>query len=53
VPGGRFSLRIASIWRGAKDLEAMQLKLAILLDRTGLVELRKLLDQVLESSAGR
>lgn len=44
-PRGHFALRIASRWRQAKNPEAEQMKLEMLLDQEGLIALRDLLDR--------
>lgn len=45
-PPGLYSLTIASRWRGAKQPEAEQVKLDLLVDREGLLKLKGLIDAV-------
>jgi hypothetical protein len=40
APAGLYSLKVASKWRGAKDPEAEQVKLEVLVEREGLERLK-------------
>ena len=48
-PSGRFSLKIISIWRQAREPDAEHVKLALTLDRAALESLRGAIDQALRS----
>jgi hypothetical protein len=51
VPTGSFHLSVHSAWQGAKDPQAQQTPFQATTDRAGLIALRDLIDQVLDSAA--
>lgn len=50
APAGLYSVKGASRWRGAKQPEAEQVKLEVLVDREGLLRFMGLIDEVVPST---
>jgi hypothetical protein len=47
APAGLYSLKVATKWRGAKDPNAEQVKLEVLVEREGLERLKGAIEELL------